>query len=72
MANMVEVLDQFSSIRVELSLLLSQLPLLQCRYYSISSSPDVHPDQIHCTIGIVTYRIKGKKKYAVHNSQLFS
>ena len=59
MATLVEVLEEFSSIRVELSLLLSQLPLLQCRYYSISSSPDVHPDQIHCTISVVSYYSQG-------------
>ena len=61
MADMVDVLNEFSSVRVELSLLLSQLPLLQCRYYSISSSPDVHPDQIHCTVSVVSYSTESKK-----------
>ncbi|WAR01184.1 NOS1-like protein [Mya arenaria] len=36
--NVVQVLDQFPSLRVPASLLLTQLPLLQSRFYSISSS----------------------------------
>ena len=61
MSNLLEVFDEFPSLRVELSLLLSQLPLLQCRYYSISSSPVVHPDEIHCTISVVSYYTEGSK-----------
>nr|CAB3264406.1 nitric oxide synthase, brain-like [Phallusia mammillata] len=59
--NLVEVLEEFQSIQVEPPLLLSQLPLLQCRYYSISSSPAVHPGEIHCTVAVVNYHTQGGK-----------
>ncbi|XP_072115018.1 nitric oxide synthase 1-like [Mobula birostris] len=53
------VLQEFPSARPPASLLLSQLPLLQPRYYSISSSPDAHPGQIHATVAVLEYRTKG-------------
>ncbi|KAK3768095.1 hypothetical protein RRG08_004637 [Elysia crispata] len=57
--NMLEVLDQFPSLKIPPSLLLTQLPLLQQRYYSISSSPRMHPGEIHATIAVVRFRTKG-------------
>uniref|UniRef100_H2ZG23 Nitric oxide synthase 3 n=1 Tax=Ciona savignyi TaxID=51511 RepID=H2ZG23_CIOSA len=57
--NLVEVLNEFPSTQVDASLLLKQLPLLQARYYSISSSPDVYPGEIHCTVSVVTYHTRG-------------
>uniref|UniRef100_A0A8C8D7M6 Nitric oxide synthase n=1 Tax=Oncorhynchus tshawytscha TaxID=74940 RepID=A0A8C8D7M6_ONCTS len=58
---MVEVLDEFPSIQMPSTLLLTQLPLLQPRYYSISSSPDVHPGEIHLTVAVVSYKTRGKE-----------
>ncbi|XP_061880300.1 nitric oxide synthase, brain [Entelurus aequoreus] len=55
---LVEVLEEFPSIQLPSTLLLTQLPLLQPRYYSISSSPDVHPGEIHLTVAVVSYRAK--------------
>ncbi|KAG8456169.1 hypothetical protein GDO86_002096 [Hymenochirus boettgeri] len=52
----VEVLEEFPSVQMPSSLLLTQLPLLQPRYYSISSSPDMHPEEIHLTVAVVSYR----------------
>ncbi|CAG5122629.1 unnamed protein product, partial [Candidula unifasciata] len=54
--NILEVLDQFSSLKVSPSLLLTQLPLLQQRYYSISSSPQMFPGEIHATVAVVKFR----------------
>ncbi|CAL1539173.1 unnamed protein product [Lymnaea stagnalis] len=54
--NILEVLDQFSSLKVPPSLLLTQLPMLQQRYYSISSSPQMHPGEVHATIAVVKFR----------------
>ena len=39
----LEVLEEFPSLRVSASFLLSQLPILKPRYYSISSSRDLTP-----------------------------
>ncbi|KAM4615802.1 nitric oxide synthase 1 [Polymixia lowei] len=55
---LVEVLEEFPSIQMPSTLLLTQLPLLQPRYYSISSSPDVHPGEIHLTVAVVSYRTR--------------
>ncbi|XP_043560201.1 nitric oxide synthase, brain-like isoform X1 [Chiloscyllium plagiosum] len=68
-----DVLDEFPSVRAPASLLLTQLPLLQPRYYSISSSPDTHPFQIHLTVAVVKYHIKndqGPERHGVCSSWL--
>ncbi|KAJ8779343.1 hypothetical protein J1605_012805 [Eschrichtius robustus] len=56
--NIVEVLEEFPSIQMPSTLLLTQLSLLQPRYYSISSSPDMYPDEVHLTVAIVSYRTR--------------
>ncbi|XP_075436568.1 nitric oxide synthase 3 isoform X2 [Ascaphus truei] len=58
---LVEVLEEFPSVCVPSSLLLTQLPLLQPRYYSISSSLDACPDQIHLTVAVVSYHTQDNK-----------
>jgi sulfite reductase alpha subunit-like flavoprotein len=57
--NIVQVLDQFPSLRIPPSLLLTQLPLLTARFYSISSSLKLYPGEIHATVAVVKYRTQG-------------
>uniref|UniRef100_A0A3B3TLD8 Nitric oxide synthase n=1 Tax=Poecilia latipinna TaxID=48699 RepID=A0A3B3TLD8_9TELE len=57
---LVEVLDEFPSIQMPSTLLLTQLPLLQPRYYSISSSPDMYSGEIHLTVAVVSYHTRGE------------
>ncbi|XP_043579281.1 nitric oxide synthase, salivary gland [Bombus pyrosoma] len=57
--NLVEVLDEFPSVKPFAPLLLLHLTPLQPRFYSISSSPDVHQGQIHLTVAIVQYKTQG-------------
>lgn len=57
--NLVEVIKEFPSLRLSIPLLFTQLPLLQVRYYSISSSHDVHPGEVHATVAVVQYRTHG-------------
>ncbi|XP_023575735.1 nitric oxide synthase, inducible isoform X2 [Octodon degus] len=52
----LEVLEEFPSLRVPAAFLLSQLPILKPRYYSISSSLDHAPLEVHLTVAVVTYR----------------
>ncbi|NWH54951.1 NOS3 protein, partial [Fregata magnificens] len=52
---LLEVLEEFPSVGLPASLLLTQLPLLQPRYYSISSAPSFIPGEIHLTVAVVTY-----------------
>lgn len=56
---MVEVLEEFPSVQMPSTLLLTQLPLLQPRYYSISSSPEMYPGEVHLTVAVVSYRTRG-------------
>ncbi|KAI8499619.1 Nitric oxide synthase, brain [Branchiostoma belcheri] len=56
-----EMLQDYPSLQVPPALLLSQLPVLQQRYYSISSSPHMYPGQIHATVAVVKYRTRGGK-----------
>ncbi|XP_054847151.1 nitric oxide synthase, endothelial isoform X2 [Eublepharis macularius] len=58
---MVELLEDFPSVALPASLLLTQLPLLQPRYYSISSAPEASPGQIHLTVAVLSYRSKDGK-----------
>lgn len=54
------MLEEFPSLRVPAAFLLSQLPLLKPRYYSVSSSQDHTPSEIHLTVAVVTYRTRGE------------
>ncbi|CAL4108292.1 unnamed protein product, partial [Meganyctiphanes norvegica] len=48
-------------VTIDACVLLTHLPVLQWRFYSISSSPDTHPGQIHLTVAVVEYRTQGGK-----------
>ncbi|KAM4701870.1 nitric oxide synthase, inducible [Discoglossus pictus] len=52
----LEVLEEFPSLEVSTTFLLTQLPPLKPRYYSISSSVDMAPGEIHLTVGVVNYK----------------
>ncbi|XP_062872313.1 nitric oxide synthase, inducible-like [Trichomycterus rosablanca] len=54
--NFLEILEEFSSLELSAAFLLSQLPLLKPRLYSVSSSPNLHPNELHLTVSVVTYR----------------
>ncbi|XP_007935745.1 nitric oxide synthase, inducible [Orycteropus afer afer] len=54
----LEVLEEFPSLQISASFLLSQLPTLKPRYYSISSSQDHTPTEVHLTVAVVTYRTR--------------
>ncbi|KAG9340584.1 hypothetical protein JZ751_021406 [Albula glossodonta] len=51
----LEVLEEFPSLQPPAAFLLSQLPLLKPRLYSVSSSADLHPTEIHLTVTVVQY-----------------
>lgn len=57
---LLEVLEQFPSVALPAPLLLTQLPLLQPRYYSVSSAPSTHPGEIHLTVAVLAYRTQGE------------
>ncbi|KAF5899375.1 nitric oxide synthase, inducible-like, partial [Clarias magur] len=47
--NLLEVLEEFPSLELSAAFVLSQLPLLKPRLYSVSCSPDVYPHKLHLT-----------------------
>ena len=49
----LDLLQQFPSVRPEPYEFVTALNPLQPRLYSISSSLKAHPDQVHLTVGIV-------------------
>lgn len=49
----VDIVRAFSSIRIPLSDLFHILPSLQPRYYTISSSNQVHPRTVHATVSVI-------------------
>ena len=54
--NLLEVLNEFRSVRLPIELILTQLPTLQSRFYSISSSPLMHSSsRIDLTVAVVKY-----------------
>ncbi|XP_071486328.1 nitric oxide synthase 1-like [Diadema antillarum] len=57
--NLPEVFEEFPSVKVNPSFLLTELPILKPRYYSISSSPKMYPGEIHATVAVVEYRVRG-------------
>ncbi|KAM8977074.1 nitric oxide synthase, inducible [Pelodytes ibericus] len=52
----LEVLEAFPSLEILPTFLLTQLPPLKPRYYSISSSVDMTPGEIHLTVAVVNYK----------------
>ncbi|XP_060753750.1 nitric oxide synthase 2b, inducible [Neoarius graeffei] len=54
--NFLEILEEFPSLELSAAFLLSQLPLLKPRLYSVSSSPDLYPHELHLTVSVVNYR----------------
>ncbi|XP_066533388.1 nitric oxide synthase, inducible-like [Hoplias malabaricus] len=59
--NFLEVLEEFPSVEISPAFLLSQLPLLKPRLYSVSSSLDLHPHEVHLTVSVVEYRTQDGK-----------
>ncbi|NXR46173.1 NOS2 protein, partial [Hippolais icterina] len=56
--NILEVLEEFPSAEVSTAFLLTQLPPLKPRYYSVSSSCDMTAREIHLTVAVVNYRTR--------------
>ncbi|NXU10346.1 NOS2 protein, partial [Pardalotus punctatus] len=56
--NILEVLEEFPSAEVSTAFLLTQLPFLKPRYYSVSSSCDMTAREVHLTVAVVNYRTR--------------
>ncbi|XP_013793487.2 nitric oxide synthase, salivary gland-like, partial [Limulus polyphemus] len=70
---LLEVLQLFPSVVPSPEFLLTQLPSLQPRFYSISSSPEYNPGEIHITVAVIKYRTQcgtGSWHYGVCSTYL--
>ncbi|XP_054721254.1 NADPH--cytochrome P450 reductase-like [Uloborus diversus] len=54
--SIIHILEDMPSLKPPLDHLLELLPRLQARYYSISSSPKLHPNSVHVTAVVVEYQ----------------
>lgn len=54
--NIIHILEDLPSVKPEIDHLCELLPRLQCRYYSISSSPKLYPTTVHITAVNVEYK----------------
>ncbi|PWA66123.1 NADPH-dependent diflavin oxidoreductase 1 [Artemisia annua] len=58
----LEVLEDFPSVNMPFEWLVQLTPPLKTRAFSISSSPLVHPNQVHLTVSIVSWTTPFKRK----------
>ncbi|CAC5400378.1 NOS1 [Mytilus coruscus] len=71
MPTLLDVLKQFPSIQLTPAFLISQLPLLLPRYYSICSSLDAAPGEMHLTVDVLEYQTSdGNKHHGVCSNWL--
>ncbi|PAW79630.1 MAG: sulfite reductase subunit alpha [Verrucomicrobia bacterium Tous-C9LFEB] len=63
--DVIDMLVEFPQVRHTAAELCALLKKLAPRLYSISSSPLAHPGQVHLTVGVVRYEIKGRSKGGV-------
>lgn len=53
--NLINLLNQYSSIEITSQMLINVMNTLSPRLYSIASSPTIHPDSIHLTVKTMKY-----------------
>ncbi|MEO1761028.1 MAG: nitric-oxide synthase, partial [Cyanobacteria bacterium J06629_18] len=59
--SVVDLFDEFPSVKINLSTLIELLPKIKPRLYSISSSPLLHPQQIQITVGVLQIKTDAGK-----------
>lgn len=59
---MLEVLEDFDSVKLPFEWLVQTCPRLQARRFSIASSPRMHPRQAHITLAVVDYRTPFRRR----------
>ncbi|GMI94594.1 hypothetical protein like AT3G02280 [Hibiscus trionum] len=58
----LEVLEDFPSVKMPFEWLVQLVPPLKNRAFSISSSPLAHPNQVHLTVDVVSWTTPFKRK----------
>ncbi|KAL1817924.1 hypothetical protein ACET3Z_020498 [Daucus carota] len=60
--SVLQVLEDFPSVQVPFEWLIQLVPPLKTRAFSISSSRLAHPNQVHITVKVVSWRTPSSKK----------
>lgn len=68
--DVLDLLQEFRSIRIPCNDLIQCLTPLNPRLYSIASSLKAHPSQVHLTVGKVTYEKKDRLRKGVASTML--
>ena len=68
--DVLDFLQMFSGSRVSADAVVEALPELNARLYSIASSLKAHPDQVHLTVGKVTYEKNDRLRKGVASTFL--
>ncbi|MBS0624786.1 MAG: sulfite reductase [Verrucomicrobia bacterium] len=63
--SVLDILKRHFKIMLSAQELASHLMPLMPRFYSIASSPKIHPDEIHLTVAFLTYTLQGEKRHGV-------
>ncbi|MBZ0254751.1 assimilatory sulfite reductase (NADPH) flavoprotein subunit [bacterium] len=61
----LDVLNEIPNLDVTPHEFIESLKTIQPRLYSISSSPNAHPDEVHITVGVVQYDSHGREHHGV-------
>jgi sulfite reductase (NADPH) flavoprotein alpha-component len=69
-ADLLDLLQTFSSARPPLADLLASLPSLKPRLYSIASSPRVAPGEVHLCVGVPRAMLRGRVRPGVASAFL--
>jgi len=68
--DVLDFLQLFSTCSISVDQLVSAVPPLNPRLYSIASSLNAHPDQVHLTVGKVTYEKNDRMRKGVASTFL--
>ncbi len=67
---LVDLLTEFPGVLADAAELVSILPRLAPRLYSISSSPAAHGREVHCTVAVVRYRSHNRERGGIASTML--
>ena len=68
--DVLDFLQSFKTVKIPYSDLLQAIPVLNPRLYSIASSLKKHPNQVHLTVGKVTYEKNDRVRKGVASTML--
>lgn len=66
----LDIAEEFPSAQFTAQEYVMYLRKLLPRLYSIASSPEVHPDEVHLTVGVINYKTNKKSRIGVASTYL--